>query len=166
MKGKNLFPQVINYKSYECLTDSVNTQLDVCTQLSNQQYFNNTFTACRPINCILPCWLLRFIDLYLQHVEPLVQQCIDWCDSYKMPLIIPLTSWLPDPRPALVAVVSDAKSTLKVCPTRNAQHIFCADSDHVINMYHVPSGKHVRAFAGKYWFYSFIFHWKACLLTY
>jgi len=87
---------------------------------------------------------------YPRHVEPLVQQCMEWCDSYPLPLVVPLTTWLPDPRPALVTTVTVGYDVESICPTVSYQHVFCAESwQHNISMYHVPSGKHIRTFAGR-----------------
>ena len=87
---------------------------------------------------------------YPRYIEPLVQQCMEWCDSYALPLVVPLTTWLPDPRPALVTTVTVGDSVERLCPTTSSQHVFCAESSqHSINMYHVPSGKHIRTFAGE-----------------
>jgi len=77
---------------------------------------------------------------------------MEWCDSYALPLVVPLTTWLPDPRPALVTTVTvldDDHEVVRLAPTVSAQHVFCADGDrHAISMYHVASGKHIRSFTG------------------
>jgi len=85
-----------------------------------------------------------------------VQQCMEWCDSYALPLVVPLTTWLPDPRPALVTTVvtvgggGGGGDVVRLAPTVSAQHVFCADgAEHAVSMYHVPSGKHIRTFTGK-----------------
>jgi len=88
-------------------------------------------------------------ESYPRYVEPLVQQCMEWCDSYALPLVVPLTTWLPDPRPALVTTVAVSDDVVRLCPTISSQHVFCADgSEHVISMYHVPTSKHIRTFTG------------------
>ena len=76
---------------------------------------------------------------------------MEWCDSYALPLVVPLTTWLPDPRPALVTTVTVGDDdVVRLTPTVSAQHVFCADSSqHALSMYHVPSGKHIRTFTGK-----------------
>jgi len=89
-------------------------------------------------------------ESYPQYVEPLVQQCMEWCDSHGSPLIVPLTTWLPDPRPALVTAVTVGDDVALLCPTISSQHVFCAEgTTHAVSMYHVPSGKHIRSFTGK-----------------
>jgi len=67
-----------------------------------------------------------------------------------LPLVVPLTTWLPDPRPPLVTSVTVGNDVIRLCPTISSQHVFCADgSQHEISMYHVPSGKHIRTFTGE-----------------
>jgi len=95
--------------------------------------------------------VVRFCaESYPRFIEPLVQQCMQWCDSYTLPLVVPLTTWLPDPRPALVTTVTVSDDVVRLCPTISSQHVFCADSSqHAISMYHVPTRKRIRTFTGK-----------------
>ena len=104
----------------------------------------------------MTCFTLAFILFYIHvpeyypnHIDSLVQQCMEWCDSHNLPLIVPLSSWLPDPRTSLVTTVDCPDGVQRLCVTPNGQHMFCTTPKNEVYMYHVPSKKLIRTFAGK-----------------
>ena len=99
----------------------------------------------RPFSYFCP---FPFSDHYPEHIEQLVQQCMEWCDSYNLPLVVPLSSWLPDPRIPLVQSIDCPEDITKLCPTRNGQHLFCATTKNDVHMYHVPSKKLIKSMTG------------------
>ena len=105
---------------------------------------------------------------YPQHLEPLVQQCMEWCDAYHHPILVPLSSWLPDPRadPPLVTQVDceDGGVGGAIIPTPSNQHLFMAagagtskSNNGDIKMYHVASSKLIRTLSGRWYFSSHSF---------
>ncbi|XP_064601514.1 protein qui-1-like [Liolophura sinensis] len=92
--------------------------------------------------------LRQLKEFYPQTIDSLVTECMQWCDSYSLPLIVPLTPWLPDPRNPLITSLEVSDGITKVLPTQNSQHILCATEKNVISMYHVPSRKLVTTFSG------------------
>ena len=82
---------------------------------------------------------------------------MEWCDAYSLPILVPLSSWLPDPRaePPLVTTVEceDGGVGSAICPTPSVQHLFtaagsgCKNSGD-IRMYHVASSKLIRTLSG------------------
>ena len=89
-----------------------------------------------------------FSEHFPDHIDTLVQQCMEWCDSYNLPLVVPLSSWLPDPRIPLVQTIEDPDDIHVICSTKNSQHIFCGTSENEIKMYHVPSKKLIKTLVG------------------
>ena len=127
------------------------TQLPKTVDYSVMSMKQNVFNTFRKLNSDIDMSVsCGVVESYPRYVEPLVQQCMEWCDSYTLPLVVPLTVCLPDPRPALVTSVAVGSDIVQLCPTTSAQHVFCADSSqHSITMYHVPSGRYIRTFPGK-----------------
>ena len=103
---------------------------------------NRTIT----IYCI---YYLSIADHYPDNVESLILQCMEWCDGYSLPLLVPLSSWLPDPRSSLVLSINVSEPISQICPTRNGQHLICATSKSDIYIYHVASRKPVKTLSGK-----------------
>ena len=94
--------------------------------------------------------LFSFSEQYPKHIDGLVQQCMEWCDSFHLPLLVPLTSWLPDPRtPLLLTLDQGTERVTIICATLNGQHLFCASDTSDIKMFHVPSKTLVKTFTGK-----------------
>ena len=109
---------------------------------------------------------LYFIsEQYPKHIDTLVQQCMEWCDSFHLPLLVPLTSWLPDPRtPLLLTLDQRTEGVTVICATLNGQHLFCANDRNEINMFHVPSKTRVKTFAGKmYLVVGFLSYLNICV---
>ncbi len=105
------------------------------------------FVCCFRVSCSF--MIVVFIsEYYPLHIESLVQQCMEWCDSYNLPILVPLSTWLPDPRVECVLTINTQQAVATVCPTNNGQHIFCASDKSDITMYHVPSNKRLKTISG------------------
>ena len=85
---------------------------------------------------------------YPEHMETLVQQCMEWCDSYCFPILVPLSSWLPDPRETLVTTFECPEGVTALCSTLNTQHLFTATPKNEIKMFHIASKKLIRTLTG------------------
>ena len=70
------------------------------------------------------------------------------------PLVVPLSSWLPNPRQLLVATVQCNDAVTALVSTTNSQHVFCGTRKHEVLMYHVPSRRLIRIFQGIFLIYS------------
>ena len=95
-----------------------------------------------------PSVFLMLSDKYPSHIGPLIQQCMEWCDSFTLPILVPLSSWLPDPRAELITSVEIPEGVTKVCTTVNGQHVFCATPRNDIRMYHIPSKTLIKTLTG------------------
>ncbi|CAH1794783.1 unnamed protein product [Owenia fusiformis] len=85
---------------------------------------------------------------YPRYIEPIVTQCMQWCDTYTLPLVVPFNSWLQTPDVDLVNKIHNPGSTHAVA-TFNTHHIFCnVNATNNIVMYHGPSKTLVKTFAG------------------
>lgn len=79
----------------------------------------------------------------------LVRECADWLEWYPGPIIVPMISWLPDPRRLLVMSLQCSQPISKICLSRASQHVFCVTSDtHVIQMFHIASKILIKTFTG------------------
>ena len=108
-----------------------------------------------PLIISTKCCSRLLSEHYPSHLEPLVQQCMEWCDAYSSPILVPLSSWLPDPRsdPPLVTTVmcDEGGGVTAICPTPSVQHLFVGSSKNGdIKMYHVASGKLIRSLTGRW----------------
>lgn len=82
-------------------------------------------------------------------MESLVTQCMQWCDGYSQPLLIPLTTWLPSPFVLLATSISDVRGCRVLTLVYSSQHVICTVMHQDIALYHVPTGRIVKSFAGK-----------------
>ncbi|XP_060065629.1 protein qui-1-like [Ylistrum balloti] len=85
---------------------------------------------------------------YQEYLEPLVTQCMQWCDAYSLPLLIPLTSWLSSPFVPLATTISDVWGCRVLSTVFSSQHVICSVRQQDIALYHVSTGKIVKAFSG------------------
>ncbi|XP_069122816.1 protein qui-1-like isoform X2 [Argopecten irradians] len=87
-------------------------------------------------------------EQYLDYLEPLVTQCMQWCDAYSQPLLIPLTTWLPSPFVPLATTIPEVWGCKVITTVFSSQHVICTVRQQDIALYHVSTGKIVKAFSG------------------
>ncbi|XP_064642967.1 protein qui-1-like [Lineus longissimus] len=89
--------------------------------------------------------LRKIRGCYPDHLNSLVVQSMQWCDSYSLPLLIPLTSWLPCPTLELIGRI-DCPNNIGIAATnQSCQHVFCTNGSDV-SMYHIASKKTIKAY--------------------
>ena len=92
---------------------------------------------------------LRTIKCYYnEHIEALFSQAHEWCESSGTPVVVPLSSWISTIPSMTISVLPCVEGAFKVAPTSYNQHVFCTTRQHEIAMYHIPSKKLVKKFAG------------------
>lgn len=104
---------------------------------------------------------LHVIEFFPNHMEILVQQCMEWCDSYTLPILVPLSSWLPDPQQTLVKTITCSEPIELIATTKNSQHLFCTTSGFKVLMYHIASGSQIRVLEGDCHFHYFEYIFRA-----
>lgn len=75
-------------------------------------------------------------------------QCMEWCDNYTSPLLVPLTTWLDNVHTPLVTSMTHDHVISCAVLMPNGQHVIVA-TDTVISMYHLATRRHVKSFKGK-----------------
>lgn len=88
-----------------------------------------------------------FVDYFPLYIEPLVSQCMEWCDSYNHPIIVPLTTWLDNIHTPFVTSVTNLSSTTSAELLPNGQHVLVGSANRV-QMYHIASKRMVKSFQG------------------
>ncbi|XP_077999411.1 NACHT domain- and WD repeat-containing protein 1-like [Glandiceps talaboti] len=91
--------------------------------------------------------LLPMKDEYPQDLENLVQQAMEWCDLYTRPLLVPLSSWLPNPRDALVTTLP-CEGLTWMTVTQDNQNVICATRSNTVAVYHIASKDRIREYHG------------------
>lgn len=76
------------------------------------------------------------------NISDLMLQCVQWCDSNTKPLLVPLSSWLPDPRRKSL-IKLNIQST-KAIINRKTQFIVTSTVENTIKMYHISSKRLIR----------------------
>ncbi|CAC5360920.1 unnamed protein product [Mytilus coruscus] len=92
--------------------------------------------------------LRKWKDLYTHHLDSLVTQCMQWCDSNTIPLMVPLTSWLHLQRIQLAASVDGLDGIKHFTVLPNNQSILCTLGLVNIALYHIPTKRILRTFSG------------------
>ncbi|XP_076072405.1 protein qui-1-like [Mytilus galloprovincialis] len=92
--------------------------------------------------------LRKLKDLYTHHLDSLVTQCMRWCDSNTVPLMVPLTSWLHLQRIQLAASVDGLDGIKNFTVLPNNQSILCSLGLVNIVLYHIPTKRILRTFSG------------------
>jgi len=87
--------------------------------------------------------------LYNDHIESLLIQAHDWCESSDGIVFVPLTSWLSTIPSMTITIIPCSDGAFHIAPTTFNQHVFCANRSNEIAMYHIPSKKLVKKFSGK-----------------
>ena len=72
-----------------------------------------------------------------------------WCDDYHLPIIVPLSCWLPDPRKTLVMSMSLTSQTTCLRVTANGQQVICATAQSDVLVYQVSSKRLSKTLSGK-----------------
>ncbi|XP_006814909.1 NACHT domain- and WD repeat-containing protein 1-like [Saccoglossus kowalevskii] len=91
--------------------------------------------------------LLPMKDDYPEDLENLVQQAMEWCDLYTRPLLVPLSSWLPNPRESLVTSLS-CEGLTWMTVTLDNQNVICATRSNAVTVYHIASKQRIRNYHG------------------
>ena len=116
---------------------------------------------------------MQIVFLYpeprLPYLVKLVNECTEWLEWYPGTVIVPLTSWLPDPHTVLMTSLQCSSVINKMCISRNGQYVFCSTlENNVIQMFHVASKKFMKNFTGKgiiYYLLFFIIYSKILVLA-
>jgi len=81
------------------------------------------------------------------YIEPLVLQCMEWCDNFTLPFLVPLTTWLPSVHvPRVASLVIEEEITCAALVS-TGQHVLLA-MDNVVAMYHLATNRRVKVFRG------------------
>ena len=86
---------------------------------------------------------------YNEHIESLFTQAHDWCESSGISVFVPLSSWISTIPSIIISTMACVEGALQIAPTSYNQHVFCTTRQNEIAMYHIPSKKLVKKFAGK-----------------
>lgn len=65
-------------------------------------------------------------------------------------MFVPLSSWMSTVPPMTITILPCPDGVCKIVPTTFNQHVFCTTRQNEIAMYHIPSKKLVKRFAGKH----------------
>lgn len=93
--------------------------------------------------------LFLLTDYYPCYIESLVTQCMQWCDGYSRPILIPMTSWLPCPHVPSLASIATLYGITCFVPSNNNQYFFCNHGQMDIAMHHLPSKRLLKLFCGE-----------------
>ena len=89
------------------------------------------------------------LDYYPDFIDGLIKQSMAWCDDYNLPIVVPLSCWLPDPRKTLVMSLSMTSHVTCFCTTGCGQYVFCGTSQGDVQMYQVSSKQRIITLGGK-----------------
>ncbi|XP_013395515.1 NACHT and WD repeat domain-containing protein 2-like [Lingula anatina] len=92
--------------------------------------------------------LRKIKDVYTCHTSNLIMQCMQWCDNFDLPILVPLTPWLVDPRSPLVTEVDCPEGAELVAIVNSGQHVFYTTTTYSIQMRHLASKKKIMSFEG------------------
>ncbi|KAL4241062.1 hypothetical protein ACF0H5_001840 [Mactra antiquata] len=108
----------------------------VALQTSSLHLANELIGRLRPIK-----------DYFPRYIESFVTQCMEWCDNYTLPLLVPLTTWLENVHtPSITSMTYDHPiSCAAIMPT--TQHIVTA-AEKDIAMIHIATRRQVKIFRG------------------
>ena len=101
----------------------------------------------------------------------LVQQCMTWCQAGPVPLLLPVSRRLAQPRLSAVSTLADCTGPVEhLAATRNGQHVFCGLENGQVDMYHLASRKLCHTFPGTFkssmiWTYNVIYSQQNTGLT-
>ena len=88
-----------------------------------------------------------FLDYFPLYIEPLVSQCMEWCDSYNHPILVPLTTWLDNIHTPCVDTIANLPNLTCAELLPNGQHVLIGSGNKVL-MYHIASKRLVKSFQG------------------
>ncbi|KAI8128861.1 putative WD repeat-containing protein [Lucilia cuprina] len=79
-----------------------------------------------------------------------VRSATAWCDGYTVPLLVPLTGWLPAPLPSQIRTmtVSGTGPIRDVCVAPSKQHLILATKSGDVQLWHIMSNSLEHIFKG------------------
>ena len=84
-----------------------------------------------------------------------VRSATAWCDGYTVPLLVPLTGWLPVPLPSQIRCITIPGSSpvrcIEVSPSK--QHLILSQKNGDPQMWHIMSNTLVHTFKGEFFYY-------------
>lgn len=80
-----------------------------------------------------------------------VRSATAWCDGYTVPLLVPLTGWLPAPLPSQIRTmtVSGSGPFRAVCVVSSKQHLVLATTSGDVQLWHIMSNSLEHTYKGK-----------------
>lgn len=80
-----------------------------------------------------------------------VRSATAWCDGYTVPLLVPLTGWLPAPLPSQIRTmtVSGTGPIRDICVAPSKQHLILATKSGDVQLWHIMSNSLEHTFKGK-----------------
>ncbi|XP_052268653.1 protein qui-1-like [Dreissena polymorpha] len=91
--------------------------------------------------------LRQLKEYFPDFIEPLMLQCMEWCDNYLLPFLVPLTSWLDNVHETHVTSMTFEHAITSSTLIPNGQHLIAA-SDNVIMMYHIATKRRIKTYVG------------------
>lgn len=81
-----------------------------------------------------------------------VRSATAWCDGYTVPLLVPLTGWLPAPLPSQIRTmtVSGTGPIRDICVAPSKQHLILATKSGDVQLWHIMSNSLEHIFKGNY----------------
>ncbi|XP_059226563.1 protein qui-1 isoform X1 [Stomoxys calcitrans] len=79
-----------------------------------------------------------------------VRSATAWCDGYTVPLLVPLTGWLPAPLPSQIRTmtVSGTGPIRDICVAPSKQHLILATKSGDVQLWHIMSNSLEHTFKG------------------
>lgn len=79
-----------------------------------------------------------------------VRSATAWCDGYTVPLLVPLTGWLPPPLPSQIRTmtVSGTGAINMICVAPSRQHLLIATKSGDVQLWHIMSNCLEHVFKG------------------
>jgi len=80
-----------------------------------------------------------------------VRSATAWCDGYAVPLLVPLTGWLPAPLPSQIRnmTVTGTGVIRAVCVAPSKQHLILATNSGDVQQWHIMSNSLEHTYKGK-----------------
>lgn len=80
-----------------------------------------------------------------------VRSATAWCDGYTVPLLVPLTGWLPATLPSQIRVmtVTGTGQVRDVCVSSSKQHLILATKSDDVQLWHIMSNSLEHIFKGE-----------------
>lgn len=80
-----------------------------------------------------------------------VRSATAWCDGYAVPLLVPLTGWLPAPLPSQIRTMTVTGTGVirAVCLAPSKQHLILATNSGDVQQWHIMSNSLEHTYKGK-----------------